>query len=57
MIGHETFEPGNLVLQDGAALSGAAATSHAGFRVDRCPTAEGSTVGLVAGLGLGTSGN
>ena len=50
MTGHETPEPGNLVLQDGAAPS-------AGFRVARRPTAEGPTVGPVAGPGLGTSGN
>jgi hypothetical protein len=57
MIGHEPFEPGNFVLQDGATLRGASAASRAGFRAARCITAEGPTVGPVAGPGLGTPGD
>ena len=57
MTGYEAPEPKNSVPQDGATLRGAAATSRAGFRVARRPTAELPTVGPVAGPGLGTSGN
>ena len=54
MIGQENPDLGYFAPQNRATLRGAAAASRAGYRVARCPTAEGPTVGPVAGPVLGT---